>query len=89
MKSACMQSNGLNRSHSMEVTVNSCGKLGKVLRIDFLRNALRRLRNSAPRMDFYKYKHEDCKNSDNGKCRAAHFTNLNPKETACPHFKPK
>jgi hypothetical protein len=40
-------------------------------------------------MDFYKYKHEDCKNFDNGKCRAAHFTNLNPKETACPHFKPK
>ena len=40
-------------------------------------------------MDFYKYKHEDCKNFDNGKCRAAHFTNLNPKKTACPHFKPK
>jgi hypothetical protein len=40
-------------------------------------------------MDFYKYKHEDCENFDNGKCKAAHFTNLNPKETACPHFKPK
>jgi hypothetical protein len=41
-------------------------------------------------MDFYKHKHEDCENFDNGKCKAAHFfTNLNPKETACPHFKPK
>ena len=58
-------------------------------KIGFLRNALQRLRNSAPRMDFYKYKHEDCENFDNGKCKAAHFTNLDPKETACPHFKPK
>ncbi len=61
----------------------------KVLRIGLLKNALRRLRNSAPRLDFYKYKHEDCTNFDNGKCGAAHFTNLNPKETACPHFNPK
>jgi hypothetical protein len=40
-------------------------------------------------MDWYKHKHGDCENFDNGKCKAAHFTNLNPKETACPHFKPK
>jgi hypothetical protein len=55
----------------------------------FLRNALRRIRNSTPRMDWYKHKHGDCENFDNGKCKAAHFTNLNPEETACPHFKPK
>jgi hypothetical protein len=60
-----------------------------VQKIGFLRNALQRLRNSAPKMDFYKYKHEDCENFDNRKCKAAHFTNLDPKETACPHFKPK
>ena len=58
-------------------------------RIGLLRNALRRLRDSAPRMDFYKYKHGDCANFDNGTCKLAHFTNLNPKETACPHFKAK
>ncbi len=63
--------------------------LRKVLRMGLLKNALRRLRNSAPRMDFYKYKHEDCTNFDNGKCKVAHFINLNPKETACPHFNPK
>jgi hypothetical protein len=52
-------------------------------------NALRRLRSGVPRMDFYKYKHEDCDNFDNGTCKFFHFTNLNPKESACPHFKPK
>jgi len=40
-------------------------------------------------MDWYKHKHEDCKNFDDGKCKAAHFTNLDPKGTACPHFKLK
>jgi hypothetical protein len=40
-------------------------------------------------MDWYKHKHGDCENFDNGKCRAAHFTNLKPEGTACPHFKPK
>ena len=59
------------------------------MRIGLLGNALQRLRSIAPRMDFYKYKHEDCQNFDNGKCKLAHFTNLNPKETACPHFKAK
>jgi hypothetical protein len=54
-----------------------------------LKNALQKLRNSAPKMDFYKYKHKDCENFDDGKCKAAHFTNLNPEETACPHVKPK
>jgi hypothetical protein len=54
-----------------------------------LKNALRKLQNSAPTRDFYKHKHGECANFDNGKCKAAHFTNLNPKETACPHFKAK
>jgi hypothetical protein len=53
------------------------------------RKALGRIKSGAPRMDFYKYKHGDCANFDNGSCRAAHFTSLNPKETACPHFKAK
>jgi hypothetical protein len=52
-------------------------------------NALKRLKGIAPRLDFYKYKHEDCANFDNGTCKVAHFTNVNPKETACPHFKAK
>jgi hypothetical protein len=54
-----------------------------------LKNVLLRLRSSAPRMDFYKFKHGDCANFDNGTCRVAHFTNVNPNETACPHFKAK
>jgi len=59
----------------------------------FLRNVLRRLRNSAPRMDWYKHKHEDCVNFDNGVCinapRFLNLTNLNPKGQSCPHFKAK
>jgi hypothetical protein len=50
---------------------------------------LQKLRSAAPRMDFYKHKHEDCGNYDNGTCKVFHFKNLNPKESACPHFKPK
>jgi len=38
-------------------------------------------------MDFMKNKHEDCANFDNGTCRFFHFTNLDPKGQACPHFK--
>jgi hypothetical protein len=40
-------------------------------------------------MDFLKNKHEDCANFENGTCRFFHFTNLDPKESACPHFKAK
>ena len=40
-------------------------------------------------MDFYKHKHGDCNNFDNGTCKFFHFTNLKPEESACPHFKPK
>lgn len=64
----------------------------KSIKVGFVclfKNALNRLRNAAPRTDFYKHKHEDCENFDNGTCKYFHFTNLNPKETACPHFKPK
>jgi hypothetical protein len=53
------------------------------------RKGLRRLQNAAPKLDFYKYKHGDCANFDNGSCRAARFTNLKAEETACPHFKAK
>ena len=58
-------------------------------RISLLRNALRRLRRGVPKMDFLKNKHEDCANFENGTCRFFHFTNLDPKESACPHFKAK
>jgi len=57
--------------------------------ISLLRKALRRIKSGAPRMDFYKYKHGDCANFDKGTCRYFHFTNVNPKESACPHFKAK
>lgn len=40
-------------------------------------------------MDFMKNKHEDCANFDNGTCRVFHFTNLDAKGSACPHFKAK
>ncbi|MCW4005159.1 MAG: hypothetical protein NWF04_00965 [Candidatus Bathyarchaeota archaeon] len=55
----------------------------------FLKNALQRVRSSAPKMDFYKHKHGECENFDNGRCKAAGFTNLDANGTACPHFKPK
>jgi hypothetical protein len=54
-----------------------------------LLDILRRFSSSTLRIDFYKYKHGDCANYNNGTCRVAHFTNLKPGETACPHFKAK
>lgn len=54
-----------------------------------LHGVLRRLKSSAPKLDFYKHRHGECANFDNGRCRAAHFTNLDAKGTACPHFKVK
>ena len=74
---------------STELTVNSKHKSGKAQKIGLLKNAMKRLKNSAPRMDFYKHKHGECANFDHGRCKAAGFTNINPKETACPHFKPR
>jgi hypothetical protein len=38
-------------------------------------------------MDFLKSKHEDCDNFDKGNCRFFHFTNVDLKGSACPHFK--
>jgi hypothetical protein len=55
--------------------------------MSWLRNALGRLRRALPKMDFMKNKNEDCANFDNGTCRFFHFTNLDPKGQACPHFK--
>ena len=54
-----------------------------------LRNTLQRFRRGLPKMDFMKHKHEDCANFDNGHCKVFHFTNLDPKGQACPHFKDK
>jgi len=54
-----------------------------------LEKALKRLRRAVPKMDFIKNKHEDCANFDNGHCKFFHFTNLDPKGQACPHFKAK
>jgi len=39
-------------------------------------------------MDFMKNKHEDCVNFENGRCKFYHIT-VNPKGSACPHFKAK
>jgi hypothetical protein len=58
-------------------------------KMSFLKNAIRRLRRGVPKMDFLKKKHEDCANFDNGTCRFFHFTNVDPKGSACPHFKAK
>jgi hypothetical protein len=38
-------------------------------------------------MNFMKNKHEDCANFESGHCKIYHFTNLDPKGSACPHFK--
>jgi hypothetical protein len=57
--------------------------------MSWLRNALGRLRRALPKTTFMKHKHEDCANFDNGTCRFFHFTNLDPKGQACPHFKAK
>ena len=40
-------------------------------------------------MGFWKNKHEDCANFDNGTCKFFHFTNVEPKGSACPHFRAK
>jgi hypothetical protein len=40
-------------------------------------------------MDFMKNTHEDCVNFESGRCKVYHFTNLDPKGSACPHFKAK
>ena len=61
----------------------------KVSRMGLLGNALKRIRRGFPKMDFMKNKHEDCANFDNGTCKVFHFTNLDPKGQACPHFKAK
>jgi hypothetical protein len=55
----------------------------------FLGKALKKLRRGLPKMDFLNKKHEDCANFDNGNCKFFHFTNLDPKGQACPHFKAK
>ena len=57
--------------------------------MSLLKNALQRMRRGVPRMDFLKNKHEDCANFDEGTCRVFHFTNVEPKGSACPHFKAK
>jgi hypothetical protein len=54
-----------------------------------LGKALERFRRRIPKMDFLNKKHEDCANFDNGSCKFFHFTNLDPKGQACPHFKAK
>ena len=59
----------------------------EVSRISLLRNALQLLRRSIPKVDFLKNKHEGCSNFHDGTCRFFHFTNVDPKESACPHFK--
>ena len=58
-------------------------------RMSLLRNILHRLRRGLPKTDFLKNKHEDCANFDNGTCRFFRFTNVDPKESSCPHFKAK
>jgi hypothetical protein len=50
---------------------------------------MRRLRCMIPKMDFLEKKHEDCDNFGKGNCKFFHFTNVDPKGLACPHFKTK
>ena len=58
-----------------------------------LQNTFNRFRYGLLKMDFLKNNHEDCTNFDNGTYIAAprifNFTNLNPKASACPHFRAK
>ena len=57
--------------------------------MSFFWKARERFRRRIPKMDFLNKKHEDCDNFDNGSCKFFHFTNLDPKGQACPHFKAK
>lgn len=61
----------------------------EVSNVSLLSNALKKLRIGVPKMEFMKSKHESCANLDDGSCRVFHFTNLDPKGAACPHFKAK
>ena len=61
----------------------------RVSRMGVLGKALEGFRRKLPKMDFIKNHHEDCANFDNGHCKVFHFTNLDPKGQACPHFKAK
>jgi hypothetical protein len=54
-----------------------------------LGKTLKRIKRGLPKMDFMSHTHEDCANFDNGTCKFWHFTNLDPKAQACPHFKAK
>jgi hypothetical protein len=49
---------------------------------------MQRLRRRFPVTDFMKNKHADCANFENGHCKFYHIT-VNPKGSACPHFKAK
>ena len=61
----------------------------KASRMGLLGNTLKRIKHGLPKMDFMNHKHEDCANFGNGTCNFWHFTNLDPKGQACPHFKAK
>lgn len=76
-----LNSSGMN----IYIALTPSKKRVKVWRISLLN----RLRYKIPKMDFMKKKHEDCANFDKGTCRFFHFTNVDPKGSACPHFKAK
>jgi protein-S-isoprenylcysteine O-methyltransferase Ste14 len=60
----------------------------KVPRMNLLLGVMRLLRRRFPVMDFMKNKHENCVNFENGRCKFYHIA-VNPKSSACPHFKAK
>jgi len=52
-------------------------------------NALHKWRRRVPKGDFSKNKHQDCIYYYYGVCKFFHFTDVDPKGSACPNFEAK
>jgi len=78
-----LKNNNINHQLYYRLTISLLSLDG--VNMGSLKNALRRVIKT----DFLKNKHEDCANFDDGTCKFFHFTNLDPKGQACPHFKAK
>jgi hypothetical protein len=58
---------------------------GEAPRMNAIQRIMQKLR---ARADFMKHKHEECANFEDGRCKFYHIK-VNPKASACPHFKAK
>lgn len=77
----------LKEEHQLDIGAFSYiyKKYGRAPRMNVMQKIMQKLR---ARADFMKHKHEECANFENGRCKFYHIK-VNPKATACPHFKLK